>query len=118
MLNLPKPPKKSTPKLAPGIHAGFDHCAPMANIARCKLWPVEEKQDETQADYSGVLWFVPEKTAARVFLWVHADKTLGLRVQLLKKPPRRKQPSNVTPTKDDHFEAAQRKLAELKKRKK
>ncbi len=108
--------KSTTPKLSPGIHPGFDHLSPQVNVCRCKLWPVTTTQEEQQADYAGLLWLVPEKEAARVFLWCHGDGTLGLRVQKLQKLPQKFRPK-PQPKKKDGYEEALAKIEALKNKK-
>jgi hypothetical protein len=111
--NIVQPKEKSIPK---GIHPGFEHLAPQVNVCRCRLWPITEKQAESHADYAGLLWLVHEKEAARVFLWVHTDGTLGLRVQRLKRLPKKHRTANSKP--DDAYAAALAKMEALKKQRK
>ena len=118
MSNLANLKAESSSKLPPGIHPGFDHLPPQLNVCRCKLWPVAKKQDERHADYSGLLWLVHGKVAARVFLWAHSDGTLGLRVQKLRRLPKKYRTPNPEPKpKDDRFAEAQAKIEALKHRK-
>jgi hypothetical protein len=66
-------------KLPPGAHPGFDHLKSQAGVYRCRLRPVVRKRDPKHADYVGTLPIANGK--ARVFLWVHKDGSLGIRVQ-------------------------------------
>ena len=125
MSNVANLKAESTKKLPNGIHPGFDHLPPQLNVCRCKLWPVSEKQNERHADYSGLIWLVHGKVAARVFLWAHSDGTLGLRVQKLRRLPKKYRVPNPKPkvallsdsAKVDRFAEAQAKIETLKNKK-
>ena len=120
MSNIANLKEESTSKILPaGIHPGFDHLPPQLNVCRCTLWPVSEKQDERHADYSGLLWLIPGKQAARVFLWCHSDGTLGLRVQKLRRLPKKYRTPNPKPcgASDDRFAEALAKIEALKAKK-
>jgi hypothetical protein len=119
MEKISSPTNKATPKLLKvGIHPGFDHLSPEVNVCRCKLWPAANKPNKDSADYIGKLWLIPEKVAARVFLWVHSDGTLGLRVQKLKRPKSKSALPPPAPPADTTYTSALTKLEALKSRKK
>ena len=65
------------PNLLPaGHHPGFAKLKSRLGVYRCKLRPVQVKRDPNHADYSGVLELTNSK--AFLYLWVHADGSLGL----------------------------------------
>jgi hypothetical protein len=66
------------PQLPAGKHPGFDHLKSEVGVYRCKLLPVVRKRDPKHADFSGILQLTGSK--ARIFIWVHADGSLGLRL--------------------------------------
>jgi hypothetical protein len=65
--------------LQPGSHPGFSNLTSRLGVYRCKLHPVANKADPKHADYAGVLPLTGSK--ASVLVWVHADGTLGLRLE-------------------------------------
>lgn len=62
-----------------GSHPGFGHLKRQPGIYRCKLYYQDEKRDPKFADYKGVLQLTGFK--ALVLIWIHADNTLGLRLE-------------------------------------
>ena len=70
--------KSQAGKLPAGVHPGFDKLPSEVGVYRCKLLQVTRKRDPKHADYSGVLQLTGSK--ARIFIWVHADGSLGLRL--------------------------------------
>ena len=65
--------------LAPGSHPGFARLKSQPNVFRAKLRQ-ETKAKPEHADYAGVFNSTGRRTLVR--LWVHADGSLGLRVEL------------------------------------
>jgi hypothetical protein len=65
-----------------GIHPGFGKLKSQPNVFRCKLRPELNKAKPEHSDYSGLLQLDGGKKAL-CRLWVHADGTLGLRLELL-----------------------------------
>ena len=73
------PDGKSTRTLPPGAHPGLKKLKSQSGVYRGLLRPVIKKRKPEHADYSGVLPLTGSK--ARVFVWVHEDGTLGLRLE-------------------------------------
>jgi hypothetical protein len=70
----------NAPKLLPkGQHPGFNHLKAKPGVYRARLWPVINKRDPKHADYKGILNLTSSK--ASVLIWVHADGTLGFRLE-------------------------------------
>jgi hypothetical protein len=69
--------------LPPGQPPGFGKLKSQPGVFRCKLRPDSAKKRPEHSDYIGTL-FLDEgrRTSARV--WVHADSSLGLRLEILK----------------------------------
>ena len=65
-----------------GQHPGFSKLKSQKNVFRAKLRPQLNKAKSEHADYHGILQLDGGKKAL-VFLWVHQDGSLGLRVELL-----------------------------------
>jgi hypothetical protein len=55
-------------------------------VFRCKLRPESGKKKPEHSDYVGTLFLDGGKKAS-VRLWVHADSSLGLRIEKLKERP-------------------------------
>ena len=68
--------------LPPGVHGGFSKLKSQSGVFRCKLRPVTSKRKATDSDYHGLLQ-LDGGSKASVLLWVHADGSLGLRVELV-----------------------------------
>jgi hypothetical protein len=66
-------------KLPPGEYPGFRHLKSQPGVYRCKLHFQADKADPGHADYKGVLQLTGSK--ASVLVWVHADGSLGLRLE-------------------------------------
>jgi hypothetical protein len=66
-------------KLPPGKYPGFGHLKNQPGVYRCKLFFQTVKRDPQHADFKGVLPLSGSK--ASVLIWVHADGTLGLRLE-------------------------------------
>jgi hypothetical protein len=80
------PPKVATADLKaqglkpqPGQYRGFSQLKSQPGVYRCKLFHQAEKRDPGHADYKGVLPLTGSK--ALIFIWVHADGSLGLRLE-------------------------------------
>jgi hypothetical protein len=71
--------KAQARKLPPGKYRGFGHLKSQPGVYRCKLHFVAEKADPGWADYRGLLQLTGSK--ASILVWVHADGTLGLRLE-------------------------------------
>jgi hypothetical protein len=67
--------------LPPGPHRGFAKLKSQPGIFRCKLRPDANKKKPEHSDYHGVLQ-LDGGAKASVLLWVHADGSLGLRLDL------------------------------------
>ena len=67
--------------LPKGQHPGFGKLKTQLGVFRGKLRAVAVKRHPEHADYEGVIFLDGGKKAA-VRLWVHADGSLGLRVEL------------------------------------
>jgi len=65
--------------LKPGTHPGFNHLTSQPGVYRCRLNPELNKVRPEHADYRGVLQLTGSK--ALIFVWVHADGSLGLRLE-------------------------------------
>ena len=70
--------------LPPGVHGGFSKLKSQPGVFRCKLRPVSSKPKAEYSDYHGLLQ-LNGGAKASVMLWVHADGSLGLRVELIAK---------------------------------
>jgi hypothetical protein len=68
--------------LPPGPHSGFGKLKSQPGVFRCKLRPELNEAKPEHADYSGILQLDGGKKG-RVFLWCHADGSLGLRLEML-----------------------------------
>jgi len=80
MMKIQIIPQTTTAKKLPqGQHPGFQNLKAQAAVYRCKLWQVINKRDPNHADYKGVLQLTGSK--ASVLVWVHADGSLGLRLE-------------------------------------
>jgi hypothetical protein len=66
-------------KLLKGTHPGFNHLKSKPGVYRCKLYPETRKAKPEHADYRGILQLTGSK--ALVLVWVHADGSLGLRLE-------------------------------------
>lgn len=66
-------------KLPPGKYPGFGHLKSQSGVYRCRLHFQAVKSNPQHADYRGVLPIANGK--ASVLVWVHADGTLGLRLE-------------------------------------
>jgi hypothetical protein len=66
-------------KLPPGKYPGFSNLKSQAGVYRCKLHFQADKSDPGHADYKGVLHLTGSR--ASVLIWVHADGSLGLRLE-------------------------------------
>ena len=64
----------------PGTHPGFDHLKSQPGVYRCRLRQELDKRDPRHADYRGILQLTGSK--ALVLIWVGADGTLGLRLEI------------------------------------
>jgi hypothetical protein len=62
-----------------GTHPGFSHLKSQLGVYRCKLWPSVHKAKPEHADYSGILQLTGSR--AQIYLWVHEDGSLGLRLE-------------------------------------
>jgi hypothetical protein len=62
-----------------GAHPGFSQLKSQPEVYRCELWPVVHKIKPEHADYSGTLQLTNSK--ARILVWVHANGSLGLRLE-------------------------------------
>jgi hypothetical protein len=71
------------PKLPPGPHPGFQNLKSQPGVYRAKLWPVINKDRPEHADCSGILQLTGSK--AQVYIWVHQDGSLGLRLEKITK---------------------------------
>jgi hypothetical protein len=65
-------------KLPPGVHPGFDKLPSEVGVYRCRLLRVIRKRDPKHADFTGILQLTGSK--ARIFVWIHVDGSLGLRL--------------------------------------
>ena len=77
----PKNDKIVTKPLPPGIHSGLGHLKPHPGVYRCLLRRVRHKANPDHADYVGVLPL--SDSQAWCCIWLHADGSLGLRVEKL-----------------------------------
>jgi len=66
-------------KLPLGNFPGFSNLKSQAGVYRCKLHFQADKSDPGHADYKGILYLTGSK--ASVLIWVHADGSLGLRLE-------------------------------------
>jgi hypothetical protein len=69
-------------RLPPGQHPGQAKLKSQPGIYRCALHPEIRKRDPKHADYRGILHL--ENAKCSVLLWIHADNSLGLRLQKIK----------------------------------
>ena len=67
-----------------GPHPGFGKLVSKPNVFRCRLRPELNKKKLEHADYAGTLQ-LDNGQKALVRLWVHADSSLGLRLELPEK---------------------------------
>jgi hypothetical protein len=80
--NASRPAFKPATPLPPGPHPGFSKLKSQSDVFRNKLRPAVSKRNPDHGDYEGVI-FLDGGRKAGVRLWVHADGTLGLRLELL-----------------------------------
>ena len=72
-----------TKRLPDGQHPGFGHLKPQPGVYRAILRRIKHKNCAAHADYVGVITLGDCKVSLR--LWVHADGSLGLRLQKMTK---------------------------------
>lgn len=77
------------PKVLTGTHPGLGKLKSKVGVYRCTLRRVLHKQNPDHADYKGVLPIANGK--AWVLVWVHADGTLGLRLEKITEKSTRKE---------------------------
>jgi hypothetical protein len=65
-------------------HPGFAKLKSQPSVFRCKLWPETNKKKPEHSDYHGLLQ-LSNGAKASILLWVHADGSLGLRLELITK---------------------------------
>jgi hypothetical protein len=70
--------------LPAGTAPGFAKLKSQPGVFRCKLWPCTDKKLPEHADYRGVLQ-MSGGAKAQIYLWVHADGSLGLRLEMIKR---------------------------------
>ena len=64
--------------------SGIRQIKSQPGVFRCKLWPATDKKLPEHADYRGVLQ-MSGGNKAQIYLWVHADGSLGLRLELIER---------------------------------
>jgi hypothetical protein len=69
--------------LPAGPHPGIAKLKDQPGVFRCELRPMTKKKKADHADYAGVLT-LSGGAKAQVLVWVNADGTLGLRLELIK----------------------------------
>jgi hypothetical protein len=80
-MNTPTPNSLKPTLVPPGIHPGPGKLVTQKGVFRAKLRPELTKARVEHADYRGTIFLDGGKRASAL-LWVHADGTLGLRIQL------------------------------------
>jgi hypothetical protein len=70
-------------QLPPGNHPGFAKLKSEPGVFRCKLRLVTNKAKPEFADYQGTLC-MDNGIRASAMVWIHADGSIGLRLEPLK----------------------------------